>query len=123
MELPRTKQQEWEERVQQWKNSGLTAKQYAAENGINPNTLVHWQCRLAADRRRRQRIEKGFVEVTAPLAMAIGRDPAESSPDVVGQNASCEPFEVVDRGGLRIRIPARFDPHGLRLLLATLGVR
>lgn len=36
----------WAKRVERWRESGLTAKEYAAEVGLNPNTLTHWGSRL-----------------------------------------------------------------------------
>jgi DNA-binding CsgD family transcriptional regulator len=38
----RTARAEWAKRVERWKDSGLTAKEFAAELGINPRSLVFW---------------------------------------------------------------------------------
>ena len=35
----RTSREEWRKRVERWKDSGLTAEQYATELGIKASTL------------------------------------------------------------------------------------
>src|SRR5216684_1290309 len=42
----------WVKRIEQWKESGLTAKEFAAQAGVNLNTLQSWKWRLTADARR-----------------------------------------------------------------------
>jgi hypothetical protein len=37
---------EWAKRVARWEGSGLTAKEFAAELGINPRSLVFWKWQL-----------------------------------------------------------------------------
>jgi hypothetical protein len=43
----RTSREEWRKRVERWKDSGLTAEQYASELGINAKTLQFWKYKLA----------------------------------------------------------------------------
>jgi hypothetical protein len=38
----RASRDEWQKRVDRWKDSGLTAKEFAAETGINAGTLQFW---------------------------------------------------------------------------------
>jgi len=38
----RTARAEWAKRVERWADSGLTSKEFAAELGINPRSLVFW---------------------------------------------------------------------------------
>ncbi len=42
----RANRDEWQKRVERWSDSGLSAKQFAAETGINAGTLQYWKCRL-----------------------------------------------------------------------------
>jgi hypothetical protein len=42
----RTSREEWAKRVERWKNSGLTAKEFAGELGFNPRSLVFWKWQL-----------------------------------------------------------------------------
>jgi hypothetical protein len=38
----RTSAEEWQKRIEQWRESGLTAAQFATELGINAGTLKFW---------------------------------------------------------------------------------
>ena len=42
----KTRVEEWQKRVERWRESGLTADQYAGEAGINAGTLKYWRYRL-----------------------------------------------------------------------------
>src|SRR5262245_7294439 len=101
----------WAKRIERWKDSGLTAAEFAAEMGINQRRLTFWKWQLGAGARRDERRAKpaparaDFVEVVAPIV-------AVEAP---------EPLEVVLADGLRIRVPARFDEASLRRVVAMLG--
>ena len=43
MARARADREEWRKRVERWKGSGLTAKEFAAETGINAGNLQFWQ--------------------------------------------------------------------------------
>ena len=45
----RANRQEWQKRVDRWRASGLTAKEFAAEMGINAGTLQFWSCNAPKD--------------------------------------------------------------------------
>jgi hypothetical protein len=36
----------WEKRIERWLESGLTAKEFAAEIHIRPNSLGYWRAKL-----------------------------------------------------------------------------
>lgn len=81
--------EKWAKRVERLKDSGLSAKEFAAEMGINERSLAWWRWHLSKDdatpsapprRRRRSRTSSPtatltkspvtpltFVEMTAPL--------------------------------------------------------
>jgi hypothetical protein len=108
----RASRDEWRKRVDRWKDSGLTAKEFAAETGINAGTLQFWRYKLArgtpASVRRRARraaasIVSSIVEVR-PAAPA-----AEESR-----------FEIEIGNGRRVRVPMVFDATALRSLLSVL---
>lgn len=90
--------------MQRWVDSGLTAREYAAETGLNENTLAHWKWRLGTQAPRAAP-RAGFVEVVAGTA----------APEAA---ATC--FELVLPQGLVLRVPPRFDAAGLRRLLTAL---
>lgn len=119
----------WAKRVERWSDSGLTAKEFAAETGLNANTLMHWKWRLGAEVRRRQRAARPvvaaahFVELTPPAVAetvpAVAAPVAETSAPATTAAAG-EPLEVVLREGLRIRVPVQFDAGALRRVVAAL---
>ena len=120
----------WSKRVERWRDSGLTAKEFAAETGVNANTLSHWSWKLAAQKRRSPRAsappskpETRFVEVVAP-STAIGIAAQAAPPSTAEVTAlGPDPLEIVLRDELRIRVPAHFDPDALRRVVVTLGTR
>ena len=82
---------EWETHVQRWVESDLTAREFAAEVGVNPRTLVYWKWKLKqegkpSERTPKRRSRKGaaptpptFVELSLPalapksgLALEVG---------------------------------------------------
>lgn len=106
----RTSRDEWRKRVERWKDSGLTAEQYASELGINAKTLQFWKYKLAkpepSARRARRRPR---VEATLPLI------------EVQPASADGSAFELELSGGKRLRIPVTFEVESLERLLAVLA--
>jgi hypothetical protein len=106
----RTSRDEWRKRVERWKDSGLTAEQYASELGINVKTLQFWKYKLGkpepSGRRARRRPR---VEATLPLI------------EVQPASADSSAFELELSGGKRLRIPVTFDAESLERLLAVLA--
>jgi transposase len=107
----RANRDEWQKRIERWKDSGLTAKHFAAETGINAGTLQFWKYKLrkqraqsphAARRRVQQPILSSLIEVS-PVSVA-----AESR------------FEIELHNGRRLRFPATFDANAVKALVAVL---
>lgn len=46
--------------VEAWKTSGLKQREYARQNGINPNTFVYW---IHRERELAQNPRAGFLEI------------------------------------------------------------
>jgi hypothetical protein len=78
--MARESRETWSKRVERWIASGLTAKEFAAEVGVNAGTLMHWKYRLAAEARSSAKASVApkaetvsFVEVTptAPEAVPV----------------------------------------------------
>ncbi|HKO26669.1 MAG TPA: hypothetical protein VJU80_04365, partial [Solirubrobacteraceae bacterium] len=82
MDGRRASRDEWRKRVDRWKESGLTAKEFAAETGLNAGTLQFWRYKLKktdpkAGSRRAPRaassILSSIVEVRPSAAAADSR--------------------------------------------------
>lgn len=103
--MARAQREIWVKRVERWRESGLTAGDYARETGINAHTLQHWSWRLKrGDRERapkaKQSAPLSFVEVKGPVAD--------------------ERIEVVLGSGTVVRVSRGFDVDALRRLLSVL---
>ncbi|MGO9837885.1 MAG: IS66 family insertion sequence element accessory protein TnpA [Polyangiaceae bacterium] len=111
--MDRESRETWAKRVERWKDSGLTAKEYAAELGVNAHSLSWWKWRLSSapgESGRRPRKARR-PDTAAPLTFV--ELPA----------ASAEPLEVVLPSSLRVRVPSGFDATALRRLLDVLVAR
>ena len=114
----------WSKRVSRWKESGLTAKEFATELGISANNLQHWKWRLANQAKPRSagqheaKPAPRFVEVSVPELHTEA-----TSAKLVAAAATVEPLEVVLSGGLLVRVPVRFDADALRRVVVALEGR
>lgn len=100
---------EWQKRVERWRDSGLSAEQFAAELGINAGTLKYWKYMLGKAARA-QTPKTSFVEVapSAPQTATVVTLAPETS------------FVVEVGATRRLRVPANFDAVALRRLLDVL---
>lgn len=115
----------WVKRVERWRDSGLSAAEFAAEIGVNVASLRHWSWRLNAERRLPddQQPAAGaapltWVEVAAPASVPAA--PAAQSPQ---SDEKPDRLELVLGGGVIVRVPDRFEPEALRRLLSALDAR
>ena len=106
---------EWRKRVERWKASDLTAKEFAAEVGINAGTLQFWQHKLKARGpvARRPRPRRASEAILASSLVEL-RGPAVAAPD--------QRFEVELGNGRRVHVSASFDADALKRLLVILEV-
>lgn len=107
--MSRTSRGEWAKRVERWRDSGLTAKEFAAETGVNASTLAYWSWRLRASRSKRPlrptAARSRFVELSAaPLPSAA---PAM--------------LELLLGEGVRIRVPSGFDEETVARVVRAVG--
>jgi len=124
--MTRQTREDWAQRIQRFKDSGLTAKQFAAEMGLNVHTLTHWKWRLSRDARRTEErrshqtvdIGNAFVEVVGPIV-----EDRPGARALKTSAAAATPFELVLRNGLLLRIPAHFNEASLRQVISLLESR
>jgi hypothetical protein len=95
----------WAKRVERWRASGLSAREFAAELGVNARTLTYWKWKLGSEPHAESSRRAEFVEVVAPAC----------------DETVCEQLEVVLESGVVVRVPARFDADALRRVVAALG--
>jgi hypothetical protein len=112
--MARTSRQEWAERIERWSDSGLTAREFATEIGVNPRTLMHWKWVL------KPKPEEATVKAETPGSAAA---PELRFVELAGDAVSSESFEIVLGSGMTLRVPARFDADALSRLLDVLGQR
>lgn len=122
--MERESREVWAKRVERLSDSGLTLKEFAAEIGVNANTLAGWRWRI-----QRAKVDGGaprarsaappFLEIVAASAEETGPEHR----DEVATSVPAEPFELVLRAGHRVRVPVQFDPAALRRLVDALEAR
>jgi len=98
---------EWAKWVRGWTRSGLTAAEYAEQEGIHPGTLTHWKWKLG--REAREAAEQG------PISDAESATFVEVTPPTTWWAASERIEVVVD--DLVIRVPDDFEVSTLRRVL------
>lgn len=109
----RTSRDEWKKRVERWKDSGLSAEEFAAELGINASTLKFWKYQLGkGERRGRGSAPRQHPKRPGPELPLMEVRPS-LSPGAPG-------FELELAGGKRLRIPTAFESEALTRLLAVL---
>lgn len=109
----------WSKRVERWRESGLTAQEFAVETGLNKNTLVHWSWKLgrAGDVGPVLPSKKAqWVEVVGVASPDVADTPTENSGPIGGGGH----FELILGKGRVVRVPTDFDAAALRRLLVAL---
>jgi len=111
--MARTNRTEWAKRVERWKDSGLTAKDFAAEIGVKASALTYWSWKIRADAaaqgepseaesRRSAHDRKSAKPAEQPRPKFV-----EFSAESVATKSST--LELVLRGGVLVRVPKGFD--------------
>jgi len=115
--------------VERWKDSGLTAKEFAAEAGLKASALYYWRSQLSAMERR---CADSRAETTAPPM------PSRATPSVkpARQSTPAAPHFVelpvaavthspamleLMLGDVRVRVPSGFDEVTLTSVVRALG--
>ncbi|MEO0460857.1 MAG: hypothetical protein AAF219_08435, partial [Myxococcota bacterium] len=101
--MARESREVWAKRVERWQDSGLTAREFSAELGINHRTLTFWKYKLKQQAR-------GSMNSAAPAK------PRKPRPEFVqalepALTASCIEVDLHD---LVVRVPVQIATDRLR---------
>ncbi len=133
--MARASAAEWAKRVERWKESGLTAKEFGAETGLNASTLSFWRWKLGASAAAPE-VAKGVCgggSASAPKqpreprkARSRPRSAAPESRQFIELSAATVTsvqagLEIVVDDGMRVRVPVGFDEETLTRLLRAIG--
>ena len=95
------KEQQWQRRIDQWRDSGLSVRAVCDRHRLSAATFYAW----------RRRLRRGAAEPAPFLPVQVV---ADAPPPRAGT------LEVVLAGGAVLRVAPGFDPATLRQLLAVL---
>jgi hypothetical protein len=120
----------WAKRVERWKDSDLSANEFAAEVGVNPRTLVWWRTELKRSaaraagkevpaKRMQASTERSATRSTGPGPVKTRHAHAVASVVQVS-GGSADRLEVVFGSGVTLRIPERFDVDAVGRLVTLL---
>ena len=101
----------WSVRVEEWKRSGLSARDYAAQAGLNAGTLCYWKWRLSREARQQ-------AAPAAPKGVRSKPKLVELKPVSLIDD---ERVEIELSNGHRLRVPARLDAQALTRLVKVVG--
>lgn len=118
--MARASRAEWAKRVERWKASELTAKEFCAESGLNPSTLSYWSWKLRSTGEQPRHPKRGKRRARKkPVAEPKGEFIAVATTAV---STSASMLEVVLFGDVRVRVPAGFDEATLTSVVRALTV-
>lgn len=115
--------EKWAKRVERWRDSGLSATEFAAASGINARSLTWWRWQLSKSsppapkvRRRRRSVTPSAAITKATTLPALTF--VEMTPPVV-----TDALEVILPSTIRICVRTGFDDTTLARLLDVLERR
>jgi hypothetical protein len=112
---------EWAKRVERWRDSGLTVKQFAAETGLKASTLTYWKWKLRSSESDADSITSGeHRDVKHDVRALKSVAPKFVEMESV-RTATPAPVELVIDGRLTLRVPIGFDEETLSRVLRVCG--
>lgn len=104
----------WAKRVERWKDSGLTAAQFATEIGVSAKALSWWKWQLSKGEKRKRTERPPRTVKAAPSAMTFVEMVAPARTDLL---------EIVLSSGVLLRVSAEVDSAALGRVLEVLEKR
>lgn len=116
--MSRSNAEEWAKRVARWRDSGLTAKEFAAETGLKASTLSYWSWKLRSG-------GEGPPSKQHRSRRASGGQPTATESEVAAQFVELPTASVLSTsamlelivGEFRVRVPAGVDEDTLGRVL------
>jgi hypothetical protein len=118
-----TKEMFWRRVLRQWRRSGLTGRDFCAEQGLRETSFYAWRRELA---RRDREQQAATMKDDLPARTATARPSAAAAPPTFVQLAIADDtaltptIEVVLTQGRRVQVRPGFDAELLRQLLRLL---
>lgn len=122
--MERASRETWAKRIERWKDSGLTAKEFAAEVGISASSLSWWKWRLASKAKAAD--EKLTTSRPSPArSAAITKAPSLTPLTFIEMTAPppATPLEIVLPSAIVVRVRPGFDGATLGRVLDVLERR
>ena len=114
--MGRSTRQEWAKRIERWQDSGLTAREFAAEIDVPASSLTYWKWKLGQERKTSVGHATAPVAQPAPGPRVLEPVREPRAPELVATS-----LEVVLGSGIVVRVPPQFDDVTLRRIVAALG--
>jgi transposase len=128
--MPRASRAEWEKRIGRWADSGLTAKEFAAEAGLKASALYYWRSQLSApEREDSDSPDELSVQPVRSERTRFGKSEKRSATPsprfvevpIAAVSQAPVMLEVL-LGDVRVRVPSGFDEATLARVVRALGV-
>jgi hypothetical protein len=116
MTKERRSREQWQELVEEWRDSGLTCKQFAKGIGARPSTLSWWKWRLGGT----SEVPQGHQTPVNPfMFLEVG---TALRTDTCGEVEETRQLQLTI-GGYRVSVPSGFDSATLSRVLDVLEER
>lgn len=119
--MGRAGRETWVKRVEGWKESGLTAQEYAAQIGVNRRTLTYWKWHLGREAKSKRKTSKTPTRSTS-AALATSRPLSFVELDAP-RTTPVYRIELELGGDDRVRVADDFDGAALSRVLDVLEGR
>lgn len=122
--MARMNAEQWSKHVERWKDSGLTAKEFAAETGLSASTLSNWRWKLSAAERECASRKDGPSRTSKARSMKAQEKDVAASGFIelpVAAWASAPVMLELVLGDVRVRVPSGFDEATLTRVVRALG--
>lgn len=103
--------------VERWKDSGLTAKEFAAEAGLKASVLYNWSAQLASAARKRSAVGDEAARQAPRSATPL---PRVFELPVAAVTSAPAMIELL-LGDVHVRVPAGADEETLARVVRALG--